>query len=91
MKELVNKLAGRLRTETSRYIDSYNYRVIENRTRRRIKELNDLKKETSRGYGDSYLFGVWMYENAPKLPYSERAQVIMAAYDIELSRLIAAL
>lgn len=88
MKELINKLAERLHTETARYIDSRDYYVIEYRTRRRIKELNGLKKDTLRGYGDSYLFEVWTYGNAPKMPYAEQVQVITAAYDIEIARLV---
>lgn len=91
MKELINKLAERLHAETARYIGDLGYYVTEYRTRRRIKALNDIKKETLRGYGDSYLFDVWMYENAPKMPYAEQVQVITAAYDIELTRLIATL
>lgn len=91
MIEMINKLAERLHAETVRYIDSCNYRIIEYRTRRRIKALNELKKETLRGYGDSYLFDVWMYKNAPEMPYPQKVEVITAAYDIELSRLIATL
>lgn len=91
MKELINKLADRLHAETAEYIGNVDYYLTEYRTRRRIKALNEAKKETLRGYGDSYLFGVWMYYNAPKMPYAERVQVITAAYDIELARLIATL
>lgn len=88
MKELINKLAERLHTETVRYIDSRDYYVIEYRTRRRIKELNSLKKDTLRGYGDRYLFDVWMYDNAPKLSYPQRVEIITAAYDTEIARLV---
>lgn len=88
MKELINKLAERLHNETARYIDNRDYYVIEYRTRRRIKELNDLKKDTLRGYGDRFLFDVWMYENAPKLPYPQIVEVITAAYNIEITRLV---
>lgn len=88
MKELINKLAECLHTETARYIDSRDYYVIEYRTRRRIKELNGLKKDTLRGYGDRYLFDVWMYDNAPELPYLQRVEIITAAYDTEIARLV---
>lgn len=91
MKELINKLAERLHTETARYIGNLGYYVTEYRTRRRIKALNVLKNETLRGYGDSYLFDVWMYQNAPKMPYAEQVRAITAAYDIELARLISTL
>ena len=50
MKELINKLAERLRTETAQYIGNVDYYLIEYRTRRRIKALNDIKKETLRAY-----------------------------------------
>lgn len=84
-------MAERLHAETVRYIGNLGYYVTEHRTRRRIKALNELKKETLRGYGDSYLFDVWMYNNAPKMPYAEQVQAMAAAYDIEITRLIATL
>lgn len=87
MKELINKLAEQLHTETARYIGNLGHYATEYRTRRRIQALNDLKNETLRGYGDSYLFDVWMYNNAPKMQYAEQVKIITAAYDIELARL----